>query len=206
VKAREYSGPLGILAAGALGLSLLCSVSALAMGDLSRYIPITIEPLNLVDLAVSNLETAAAFTEQVVTQFVPTETLTPLPPTSTASLTPQPTDTERHFVTITPTVTRKPRTPPTGTHFAASQTATTGPSRTPIPTWTNTPVTPTATDPPTPTIPPTATPIPSDTPIPSATQPDTATPDTPVPPDTDTPSAPTEQIGSGSGATTTPGP
>lgn len=210
MKAREYSGPLGILAAGALGLSLLCSVSAMAMGDLNRYIPITIEPLNLVDLAVSNLETAAAFTEQVVTAFVPTETLTPIPPTNTASLTPQPTDTQRRFVTITPTRTRRPRIPPTGTHVVPSQTATTAPSRvptntpsrTPIPTDTPLPTaTPIATDTPIPT----ATPIPTDTPIPTATQPDTATPPDTPPPDTDTPAA-TEQIGAGSDATTTPGP
>jgi hypothetical protein len=209
VKAREYSGPLGILAAGALGLSLLCSVSAMAMGDLNRYIPITIEPLNIVDLAVSNLETAAAFTEQVVTQFVPTATVTPITPTGTASLTPQPTDTQRRFVTITPTVTRKPRTPPTATHFVPSQTATTvpsrvptnTPSRTPIPTWTNTPI-PTSTDTP---VPPTNTSIPpTDTVVPPT---DTSVPptDTSVPA-TDTANPATQQIGSGSEATTTPGP
>jgi hypothetical protein len=96
---------LGILAAGAIGLSLLCSVSAMAMGDLNRYIPATIVPLNLVDLAFSNLETAAALTEQVVTVFVPTETVTPRPTNTEApSLTPVPSDTPRRFVTITPTL------------------------------------------------------------------------------------------------------
>src|SRR5512134_4188890 len=95
VKAREYSGPLGILAAGALGLSLLCSVSAMAMGDLNRYISITLEPISILDLAVSNFGTAAALTEQVVTIFVPTETITPSSTPVPASLTPQPTDTPR---------------------------------------------------------------------------------------------------------------
>ena len=100
---REYIGPLGILAAGAIGISLLCSVSAMAMGDLSRYIPITLEPINIVDLAVANFQTAAALTEQVVTVFVPTETLVPSNTPAPASLTPLPTDTQRRFVTITPT-------------------------------------------------------------------------------------------------------
>ena len=78
MKAREYGGPLGVLAAAAIGVSLLCSVSAIAMGDLKNYLPIiTIQPLNVLDLAVSNFETAAALTEQVVTAFVPTQTLPP---------------------------------------------------------------------------------------------------------------------------------
>ena len=107
MKARAYTGPLGILAAGAIGLSLICSVSAMAMGDLNRYIPITLEPISLVDLAVSNFETAAALTEQMVTVFVPTETLTPTNTPVPASLTPEPTETQRRFVTITPTITRR---------------------------------------------------------------------------------------------------
>jgi hypothetical protein len=148
VKAREYSGPLGILAAGAIGLSLLCSVSAIAMGDLNRYIPITLEPISIVDFAVSNLETAAALTEQFVTAFVPTETLVPTGTPASASLTPQPTDTQRRFVTITPTLPRRTRIPPTTT-------AVINPSRTP----TSRPPTRTPTRPqPTPTR--TKTPIP----------------------------------------------
>ena len=154
VKAREYSGPLGILAAGAIGLSLLCSVSAMAIGDLNRYIPITLEPLSIVDLAVSNFGTAAALTEQVVTVFVPTETLVPSSTAVPASLTPQPTETQRRFVTITPTLARKTRIPPTAA-IIASRTPTPRPpptrtrtplptaTRTPRPTVTNTPITPT---------------------------------------------------------------
>jgi hypothetical protein len=134
VKAREYTGPLGILAAGAIGLSLLCSVSAMAMGDLNRYVPLTIVPLNIFDLAVSNLETAAAFTEQAVTLFVPTSTLQP---THTLTLTPIPsnTNTPRRFVTTSPTATRRTRIPPTSV-IISSRTPT---SRPPIVTVTKTP-------------------------------------------------------------------
>ena len=194
-RARDYSGPLGILAAGAIGLSLLCSVSAMAMGDLNRLVSATIVPLNLVDLAVSNLETAAALTEQVVTVFVPTETLQP---TSTLSFTPLPSDTNtatlvptRGLPTRTPT--RRPREAPTTAptrrpSATATRHPTTIPSRTstpiPPPTRTNTPV-PTVTNTPQPTAtdvpPPTATDVPPPTatnvPPPTATNvpPPTAT-------------------------------
>ena len=185
-KAREYIGPLGILAAGAIGLSLLCSVSAMAMGDLNRYVPITLEPINIVDLAVSNFQTAAALTEQIVTAFVPTETLVPTSTDSPPSLTPQPTDTQRRFVTITPTLPRRTRIPPT-------QTAVVIPSRTPTsrpPTATRTPVPPTVTRTRTPTsIPPTNTPTnlpPSPTETNPPQTPDTSTPP-PQTPDTSTP-------------------
>ena len=185
MKAREYAGPVGVLAAGVIGMSLLCSVSAMAMGDLRNFLPIiTIQPLNIVDLAVSNLETAAALTEQVVTVFVPTQTLVP---TATLSMTPLPSDTStpRHFVTVTPTRTRRPRPsntpivvpsktsthiPPTRTDIPITPTDTPEP-----PTWTPEPPTltpepPTLTpEPPTPTSePPTATDVPTEpnTPIP----------------------------------------
>lgn len=191
-KAREYMGPLGILAAGAIGLSLLCSVSAMAMGDLNRYVPITLEPINIVDLAVSNFQTAAALTEQIVTAFVPTETLVPTSTDSPPSLTPQPTDTQRQFVTITPTLPRRTRVPFTAT-FVPSRTPT---SRPPTATRTRTPVPPTVTRTRTPTsIPPTNTPTdipptetntslppPSDTPVPPT---ETSVPPSPM--DTNTP-------------------
>jgi len=188
VKAREYSGPLGILVAGAIGLSLLCSVSAMAMGDLNRYISLTLVPINIVDLAVSNFGTAAALTEQIVTVFVPTETLAPTGTPVPASLTPQPTDTQRHFVTITPTIARRTRIAPTAVIVASRTPTVRPPTRTPFPTATRTPIPPTA--------PPTNTPIPpTDTPQPP---PDTDTPqpppdtDTPQPPDTDTPQPPAD--------------
>jgi hypothetical protein len=153
VRAREYSGPLGILAAGAIGLSLLCSVSAMAMGDLNRYIPITLEPLNIIDLAVSNFGTAAALTEQIVTVFVPTETLSPGSTPVPASLTPKSTETQRHFVTITPTATRRVRPTLTAVGVPSRTPTPRPPTRTPFPTITNTPR---------PTI--TNTPHPTDTP------------------------------------------
>jgi len=187
-KAREYSGPLGILAAGAIGLSLLCSVSAMAMGDLSRYVPITLEPLNIVDLAVANFQTAAALTEQVVTVFVPTQTLVPTNTDSPPSLTPSLTDTPRRFVTITPTLPRRTRVPFTAT-LAPSRTPTRRPptaTRTPVPTTTRTLVPPTFT----PSNTPTDLPPPTDTNTVPPPPTDTDTPQ-PPPPATDTPVPPT---------------
>ena len=180
-------GPLGILAAGAIGISLLCSVSAMAMGDLNRYVSITLVPLNIVDLAVANFQTAAALTEQVVTAFVPTETLVPTSTDSPPSLTPEPTETQRRFVTITPTLPRRTREP---------FTATTVPSRTPTPRPpTRTPVLPTATRTRTPIPPPTFTatntPIPPTTSVPPTDPPATDT-NTPIPPPTDTLEPPTD--------------
>jgi hypothetical protein len=177
VRVRDYGGPLGVLLAGIVGFSLLCSVSALAMSDLNNYSPVTIEPLNIVNLAVSNLETAAALTEQAVTIFVPTETRTVIPTkTLSPSLTPVPSDTPRPFITITPTVPRRTRPPATPTSVPPTRTPipptnTSVPTNTPIPTDTNTPI-----PPPTDTQPP----PPTDTPIPPPT-------DTKPPPPTDTP-------------------
>ncbi|HET6595595.1 MAG TPA: hypothetical protein VFG81_08235 [Anaerolineales bacterium] len=195
-KAREYTGPLGILAAGAIGLSLLCSVSAMAMGDLSRYVPITLEPINIIDLAVANFQTAAALTEQIVTVFVPTETLVPTSTDAPPSITPSSTDTPRRFVTITPTLPRRTRIPstrtptprpPTATRTSVPPTATR--TRTPVPptsTRTNTPITPAdpPTNPPSPTVteanPPTEalspTAVDTSTQAPSATAVDTLPP------------------------------
>jgi hypothetical protein len=191
VKAQEYSGPLGILAAGVLGLLLLCGVSAMAMGDLRRYIPVTLQPISIVELAVSNFETAAALTEQMVTVFVPTETLVPTGTPVPASFTPVPTETQRRFVTITPTFTRRAR-PTLTAVIPPTRTPTSRPTRTPtrIPptaTRTRTPIPPTLpptltpTDPPTvpPTDPPTDTPQPTDTTEPT-TVPPTQPQDTPT--------------------------
>jgi hypothetical protein len=185
VKAREYSGPLGILAAGAIGISLLCSVSAMAMGDLNRYIPMTLVPINLVDLAVSNFGTAAALTEQIVTVFVPTETLMPSNTPVPESVTPQSTDTLQRFVTITPTITRRVRATLTAV-VVASRTPTRPPTRTPPPTSTRTLR-------PTPTFAPTLTPVPpTDTEEPPTIthEPPTTTQEPPTP--TDEPPTATE--------------
>ena len=166
MRAREYAGPLGVLAAGVLGFSLICSVSAMAMSDLKHYVAATIAPLNILDLAVSNLNTAAALTQQAVTAFVPTSTLVPSR-TALPESTPIPSATSRRFVTITPTVPRKTREP--------------APTQVFVPIiHTNTPV------------PPTSTPLLTDTPLPPPT--DTAVPptDTPLPPSTDTSIPPTD--------------
>ena len=193
VRAREYTGPLGILAAGVIGISLLCSVSAMAMGDLNRYVSITLEPIKIVDMAVSNFQTAAALTEQIVTVFVPTETLVPTSTDSPPSLTPQPTDTQRRFVTITPTLPRRTRVPFTAT-FVPSRTPT---SRPPTATRTRTPVPPTVTRTRTPTsIPPTNTP----------TDPPPTDTNTPVTPPTDPPTDPPPTETSQPPASNTPEP
>ncbi|HEU4745148.1 MAG TPA: hypothetical protein VFS61_07925, partial [Anaerolineales bacterium] len=170
VKAREYTGPLGILVAGAIGLSLLCSVSAMAMGDLKRYIPITLEPISIVDLAVSNFGTAAALTEQIVTVFVPTETITPSNTPVPASLTPQPTDTQIRFVTITPTATRRPRSTLTPVIIASRTPTRPPPTRAPT-------ITPSRTPTPTTAVPTTEVPT---TAVPTTEEP-TAVPTTEVP-------------------------
>ena len=119
---REYAGPLRVLAAAVIGFSLLCSVSALAMNDLNRHDRNAMEPLNIVDLAVENLSTSAALTQQAVTAFVPTPTVVP---TDTVSLTPLPSDTATVLsfsAPSQPTSTRRPRSttdtplpPPTNT-------------------------------------------------------------------------------------------
>ncbi|MGB8983334.1 MAG: hypothetical protein WCC12_15780 [Anaerolineales bacterium] len=138
MKVRTYAGPLGILAAGLAGVSLLCSVSALAISDLNSRAPGALEPPNIVELAVDNLNTAAALTQQNMTQFVPSETTFP---THTATLTPRPSTTSTVFPTSTPlqpTHTRRPRlaSPPTQTNTSIP------PTSTPVPP-TDTPVSPT---------------------------------------------------------------
>lgn len=186
MRAREYTGPLGILVAGAIGLSLLCSVSAMAMGDLNRYVPLTLEPISIMDLAVSNFETAAALTEQIVTVFVPTETITPTSTPVPASLTAQPTETQQRFVTITPTLPRRTRIPSTPV-VIASRTPTLRPPTATSPPPTRTPTQPTNTPVPTDTpVPPSPTaPPPTDTMEPTPTDLPTAT----EPPVTDVPTA-----------------
>ena len=162
MKAREYAGPLGILAAGAIGFSLLCSVSAIAMSDLHSHIDVTVQPVNIVDLAFSNIETVAALTQQAVTAFVPSPSLVPTN-TFSATLTPLPSNTSSNtstpprFITATPTVTRRARPPFTAT-FVPTKTAT----HIPPPTKTNTHV-----PPPTFTASPVPPPTDTDTPFPT---------------------------------------
>jgi hypothetical protein len=177
VKIREYSGPLTVFAAGVLGFSLICIVSAAALVNPSAPRASDIGAQDIVDSAFSNpINTAVALTAVEISEYIttPTPTLT-LHPTITASVT----ATKRIFVTWTPL-------PPTRTREGRpSATSTRVPSRTPtrilLPSPTNTPNPPTDTpEPPTDTpVPPTDTPEPpTDTPVPPT--------DTPEPPPTDT--------------------
>lgn len=188
MKLREYRAPLIVLAAGSLGFSLFCIVSAAAMaGPSVSSTPIALQPQDLVDSAVSNINTVAALTMQSVSEFIPTATLSPsdtsLPAqaeVSTDTLTPIPTRTR--FIP-SPTRTREsPGARPTST-FTRLPTRTATPiptsTNTPVPTFTHTSVPPTSTDTP---VPPTDVP-PTNTPLPPTDVPPT---NTPVPP-TDVP-------------------
>jgi hypothetical protein len=132
--------------------------------------PIVLGPQNLVDSAVSNMNTMSALTIEAISQYIPTATVTP---SSTLTQTQPPTNTATLFPTrtrIPPTSTRERPDAPTrtATHVPPTQTDT------PLPTYTDTPL-PTDTD----------TPVPTDTPLPTDT--DTPIPtDTPEPPPTET--------------------
>jgi len=187
VKIREYSGPLTVFLMGILGFSLFCVVSAVAMADPSLPNASAMEPQGIVDSAFSNLNTMAALTVEVISDYVgtptpaPSDTITPRA-TLTASNTPAvfstftprpPTRTREPRSTATLTPTRTPSRVPSMTPSNTPMPSLT-PSNTPLPTFTRTPD-PTHTD-----IPDTDTPVPdTDTPVPDT--------DTPVPIDTDTP-------------------
>lgn len=172
MRIRKYAGPLGVLAAAVIGFGLLCSASALAMNDLDSLERGAMKPLNIVDLALKNMNTSAALTQQAVTAFVSTPTVTA---THTVFLTPLPSNTATLLPSPTPrqaTKTRRPRTIPTDM---------------PLPSHTKTPL-PTATLPP-----PTDTELPAtDTPLPPPTNTEAPPTDTPLPPATDTELPPTE--------------
>jgi hypothetical protein len=167
VKIRDYRGLLAVFVAGAIGISLLCSVSGMAIEDLRQSTTaLALQPADIVNAAVSNLNTAGALTMQAFAELIPTSTPT-LRPTHTVTSFPTtvaPLPTAFRFPTSSePTRTRRPR-----------------PTR--IPTGT--------------AVPPTLTPVPTATDAPTATLVDTVTPiDTetliPTPIDTDTP-IPTE--------------
>ena len=172
MKIREYSGPLTVFAAGVLGFSLICIVSAAALVNPSAPRASDIGAQDIVDSAFSNpINTAAALTAVEISEYIatPTPTLT-LHPTITVSIT----ATNKIFVTWTPL-------PPTRTRVGRpSATSTRVPSRTPtrilLPSPTNTPVPPTDTSEP----PPTDTPVPpTDTPEPPPT--DTTPVESPIP-------------------------
>src|SRR5215211_5762354 len=149
-----------VLAASAFGFSLFCIVSAMALtgARASSSTPISFGPQSLVDSAVQNLNTVAALTMEVVSQYVtPIPTLT-LSPVSGASDTP--TDSilpTRIRPTQTPIPSPSTRRPRPGT--APTNTPTNTPTAVPTSTPTNTPTsTPTNTPTDTPTSTPTDTP------------------------------------------------
>ena len=155
MKIRDYRGLLAVFVAAALGISLLCSVSGMAIQDLNESAAgVDLAPADIVDAAVSNLNTVGALTMQAFAELIPTSTPT-RPPTITSSPTATIapiTPTAFRFPTVRePTRTRRPRPDPTNTPVP--------PTRTAIPpTRTNTPVPPTDIPPsPTDTLEPTNT-------------------------------------------------
>ena len=180
MKLKDYAGPMGVVVAAILGFSMLCAVSGMALSDPSVPTPAADESLNILDVAISNANTAAALTVGAITELVSTPTITP---TNTATITPSSVPTDTPTIRVFPT-----RIPPTRTRrpiqvSSPTQINTLAPTRTniPVPTRTytvtsfptepptNTPEPPTATqEPPTATEPPTDTPEP-----PTATEPPT---------------------------------
>ena len=185
---KDYTSLLGVVAAGILGMSLLCITSAIALSSPNQPTPIVLEPGSIVDLAVNNINTVSALTVQALSTISFEETPILLPSRTPTS---SPTVTSSAVVVPPtqrlPTRTREPRIrtstprplptrtaiPPTRTLEPATNTAI-PPTLTPVPSDTNTPIPP---DTNTPIPPDTNTPIPPDT-------------NTPVPPDTDTPEPP----------------
>ena len=161
---KDYTGLLGVVAAGLLGISLLCITSAIALSAPNAPTAMALEPASIVDLAVNNINTVAALTVQALS--VDNESTPFLLPSKTPTASASPTATLMVIPTFTqraPTKTRAPRIPstatpkppPTKTAIPPSQTNV-PPTNTPLPT--STPIPPTATVPPTATnAPPTAT-------------------------------------------------
>jgi len=181
VKIRDYRGLLAVFVAAALGIGLLCSVSGMAIQDLNESTTgVDLAPGDIVDAAVSNLNTVGALTMQAFAELIPTSTPTRPPTiTSSPSITVTPlTPTAFRFPTVSePTRTRRPRPDPTNTPVPPTRTAV-PPTRTDTPVPTNTlrptntptdiPPSPTDTQEPTNTIPPPTDP-PTDIPIPTDT-------------------------------------
>ena len=198
MKIREYSAPLTVLAAGVLGFSLICLVSAAALNNPGAK-PSDMDPEDIVNSAFSKpINTAVALTAVEVSELIATPISTEtLQPTST--VVPSDTATARTFVTRTFTPVHRERDTATPTDIPPTNTPNPTNTRipptftyTPTPTDTDTPLPPTPTDtspPPTPTDtspPPTPTdtsppPTPTDTPLPPPAQITAQVPDTPTP-------------------------
>lgn len=151
MKLSAYRGLLWVFAAGILGISLLCSVSGMAMQDLNVATAMALQPADVVESFVENLNTAAAVTLEAFEELAATPTSTQPPPQATVTSSPAPSNTPVVFIFPTsgePTRTRRPRPTLVPTRTPVP------PSRTPIPpTRTNTPLPPTATDTPVPDTP-----------------------------------------------------
>src|SRR5687767_8993220 len=183
---RDYTSLLGVVAAGILGMSLLCITSAIALSNPDPANPIVLEPASIVDMAIQNLNTVSALTVQAVAVSIDstptlffTDTAVPPSPTLTSSAFPTlprftSTATRRPRATFTPT-----RVPPTNTPRPPTNTPLPSPTRTLVPSPTNTRI-PSPTNTPIP-IPTTTTPIsyPTEPPTPVDT-PTSAEPPTPV--------------------------
>lgn len=175
---KDYAGLLWIFLASALGFSLFCATSAIALSDPTLPTPIAIEPRDIANLAFSNMNTVAALTVEAFQEMVATPTASP-----TSTPTPTLTLMQTASPTSSPTTTRTPFVPsrtPTKEHEEPKSTAIL-PTATRTPKPTNTALvivtgTGTVTQP----VPPTDTPVPEPTDAPSAT---------PAPPNTATPNA-----------------
>ena len=160
---RDYTSLLGVVAAGILGMSLLCITSAIALSSPNQSTPIVLEAGSIVDLAVSNINTVSALTVQALDISIESTPL--LFPSKTPTYTPSsPTAIPPVISSATkppPTKTRVPRIPSTSTPQPP-------PTRTPLPPPTNTRL-----PPPTNTFTPLPPPSVTNTPLPPA---DTVTP------------------------------
>lgn len=186
---KQYAGPLTVLGAGAIGFSFFLIVAAAALTDprTPTESQINLEPQNIVDSAVSNINTMAALTVESVSQYIPTATITPSP-----SNVPTDAESPTYTATVRPTRTRLPPTRTREPSDSLPRTATSVPTListttslptltdTPLPTFTETP------DPPTNTPDPTDTPVPTDTPEPEPTNTDEPLPTLQLPADVPT--------------------
>src|SRR6185503_13253639 len=163
---RDYTSLLGVVAAGVLGMSLLCITSAIAISNPDPATPIVLEPASIVDMAVNNLNTVSALTVQAVSVSIDSTPTLFFTDTASPTLTSSPLPTSTR---VPPTSTRRPRA--TVTRVPPTNTPKPPPTKTPLPPPTNTP-TPFPTDTDTPIPYPTNTPptdIPTDIPPPTPT-------------------------------------
>ena len=203
VNIKNYVDLLWVVGAGVLGFSLLCVTAGIALAN--PNMSASLQPQSIIQIAIANVNTAAALTMEAFPQHLITPTLVPSntletsktsSPTAVASITPtvtasaifiQPTGTDRtrggansnpeplSTATLVPTQTNSPLPPPT---LTSSPNPSPTITRTPRPTRTRTPI-PSPTDTP---LPPTIT----NTPRPTMTR-------TPIPPTIEPTLEPTQE-------------